>query len=404
MPDPDQHAAHPSLLAVHYRHFRVADRLLLTGHSHQAWPDVALSAQMQAWHDAAAHVDEKWELAFAQAERVRQGYALRLDDPDGDYALAASTHDLVIRFLSALPLRERPVLLTTDGEFHTLRRQLDRLGEAGVTVRKVAAEPTADLAARLAAAVDDRVAAVLVSCVLFRTGRIVRDLGQVEAACQRHGAELLVDAYHAVNVVPFSLPTEGLTRAFVTGGGYKYCQLGEGNAFLRIPPGCKLRPVITGWFAEFADLAAAPHDDRVAYGDGAVRFAGATYDPVSHYRAAAVWDFFADKKLTPASLRAISQQQIARLAAGFDGLDLDPALVTRDRTTPLAEIGGFLVLQSPHAGTLCRALRERGVWTDHRDQALRFGPAPYLSDRQLDIAMALLGEVARATREQGGWT
>ena len=85
--------------------------------------------------------------------------------------------------------------------------------------------------------------------------------------------------------------------------------------------------------------------------------------------------------------------QIARLAAGFDDLDLDPALVTRDQATPLDEFGGFLVLQSPHAGALCRALRERGVWTDHRDQVLRFGPAPYLDDQQLDTAMALLGGV-----------
>ena len=90
------------------------------------------AAQQQAARDAAEHVDEKWDLAFARADRVRRGYATLLDDPHGDYALAANTHELVIRFLSALPLRERPVLVTTDGEFHTLRRQLDRLAEEGV--------------------------------------------------------------------------------------------------------------------------------------------------------------------------------------------------------------------------------------------------------------------------------
>ena len=31
----------PNALAAHYRHFRVGERLLLSGHSHQAWPDVA---------------------------------------------------------------------------------------------------------------------------------------------------------------------------------------------------------------------------------------------------------------------------------------------------------------------------------------------------------------------------
>ena len=45
---------------------------------------------------------------------------------------------------------------------------------------------------------------------------------------------LLVDAYHHLNVVPFDIDSSGLQEAFVTGGGYKYCQLGEGNCF---PPG-----------------------------------------------------------------------------------------------------------------------------------------------------------------------
>ena len=36
-------------LASFYSRFRVADRLLLTGHSHQAWPDVAFDAQQRAW-------------------------------------------------------------------------------------------------------------------------------------------------------------------------------------------------------------------------------------------------------------------------------------------------------------------------------------------------------------------
>src|SRR5206468_8344370 len=70
------------------------------------------------------------------------------------------------------------------------------------------------------------------------------DLQVVQEACERVGAELLVDAYHALNVVPFSLIEEGLQRAYVVGGGYKYCQLGPGNAFLRFPQDSDLRPVV----------------------------------------------------------------------------------------------------------------------------------------------------------------
>ena len=43
--------------------------------------------------------------------------------------------------------------------------------------------------------------------------------------------------------------------------------------------------------AEFAALEETSREGAVAYGRGAARFAGATYDPVSHYRAAAVFAF-----------------------------------------------------------------------------------------------------------------
>src|SRR5213078_3790988 len=175
---------------------------------------------------------------------------------------------------------------------HTIRRQLNRLAEEGIAVARVPGLPAATLAERLARTVDDRTAAVLVSAVLYENAHLVPNLGHVLEACRRAGAELLVDAYHALNVVPFSLRTEGLGAAFVVGGGYKYCQLGEGNCFLRLPPNSELRPVVTGWFSEFTVLADRQGRERVAYGQGGDRFAGATYDPTSHYRAVAVFDFF----------------------------------------------------------------------------------------------------------------
>jgi kynureninase len=371
-------------LSQHYSHFRVAERLLLTGHSHQAWPDVGFEAQQQAWLDAADFVDAKWERAAEQAARVQAGFRRLLGDPDGDFALGQNTHELVTRLLSALPLGRRPGLVTTDGEFHTIRRQLDRLAEEGLAVVRVAASPADTLADRLAAAVDDRVACVLVSSVLFETAEIVPHLDVVARACGRHGATLLVDAYHHLNVVPFDITALGLGDAFVTGGGYKYCQLGEGNCFLRVPPGCRMRPVLTGWFSEFASRA-EPHDG-VQYGDGAARFAGATYDPTSHYRAAAVFAFHVAHELTADRLRAISRHQVGLLKTAFESLDLDPA-VARVEPMPDDRRGGFLALRCARADALCRALRDRGVHTDYRGDVLRLGPAPYLTDAQLREAI-----------------
>ncbi|HEU5040890.1 MAG TPA: hypothetical protein VFT84_08730 [Gemmatimonadales bacterium] len=385
----------PNALAPHYSRFRVGERLLLTGHSHQAWPDCGFDGQMQAWLDAARYVDDKWDHAMARADRVREGFRRLLGDAGGYIALGGNTHELIVRLLSALPLRDRPRLVTTDGEFHSIRRQLDRLAEAGLEVARVPEAPLESLAARLVEAVNDRTALVLVSAVFFDTGRIARGLGEIAASCRRHGSGFLVDAYHALNVVPFALEGEGLGDAYVVGGGYKYCQLGEGNCFLRIPPEVELRPVITGWFSEFTVLADRQQPGRVAYGQGADQLAGATYDPTSHYRAAEVFDFFRDQGLTPALLREVGRHQIGLLASAFDALDLDPAIVSRDRSVPLEEIGGFLALRSPVAGALVRGLRAAGVSTDSRGDVLRLGPAPYLSDRQLRDAVGLLGQVAR---------
>ena len=412
-------------LARHYSRFRVSERVLLTGHSHQAWPDVAFAAQQQAWLDAAEMVDDKWGRAFEMADEVRAGYRRLLDDPDGHIALGQNTHELVVRFLSALPLRERPRLVTTDGEFHTIRRQLDRLESEGIEVVRVgtggggglpggtgrlgrSAEaggrgdaewmPSAGdaIGERVIRAVNDRTAAVLVSSVLFRDARIVEGLDEVARACARVGAELLVDAYHSLNAVPFSVVEMGLENAFVVGGGYKYCQLGEGNCFLRFPRDCELRPVLTGWFAEFGTLAAVGGgggQSRVQYGEGHLRFAGSTYDPVSHYRAAAVFGFFREQGLTVERLREVSLALMRRLAAGVDALDLDPAVLSRYRAARLSKRGGFLAMDSPRAGEICCKLRGRGVYADFRGRVLRLGPAPYVTDGQLDEAVAVLGEV-----------
>jgi kynureninase len=367
----------PDELAGHYTRFRVTERVLLTGHSHQAWPDVAIDGQRDAIDDAAEFVDAKWTRAEAKAERVRDGFRALLGEPRGEIALGGSTHDLIVRFLSALDLRARPRLVTTDGEFHTLRRQLNRLGEAGIEVVRVAIDPIDTLAERVGHAVDEFTAAVFVSSVLFASSRIVPGLPWLARESARHGAEVVVDAYHHLGALPFDLG--GLEGAWIVGGGYKYLQLGEGNCFLRLPPHAQqLRPVVTGWYAEFDSLAAARTPSETQYSSGGHRFAGATYDPTSHYRAARVFDFFAEQGLTPQVLRGISLRQTTLVAERL-GL-----------TEPREHFGGFVALTTPRAGELRDALRAESIHTDTRGDVLRLGPAPYVSDDQLHRALDLL--------------
>jgi kynureninase len=243
----------------------------------------------------------------------------------------------------------------------------------------VPARPAETLAERLAAETDERTAAVLVSAVLFEDSRIVPGIGELARVCGERGAELLVDAYHALGAMPFPLREQGLESAWVVGGGYKYLQLGEGNCFMRLPPQADgLRPVFTGWFSEFAELAAEKVPGAVEYPRGGMRFAGATYDPTSHYRAARVFDFFEEHGLTPEALRENYVRQTTLLAEslGVPGRRED--------------FGGFLALEVSDAEAVSRQLTEEGVMTDSRGRYLRLGPAPYLTDTQLERAVAAL--------------
>jgi kynureninase len=260
---------------------------------------------------------------------------------------------------------------------------------------RLAPEPIETLSERVAKSIDNRTAAVLVSKVMFESSRIVPNLSETLRACEKHDTKLLIDAYHALNVVDISLRREKLNQAYVVGGGYKYCQLGEGNCFLRYPKDSDLRPLWTGWFADFESLEKSGCNEIINYGNHGQRFAGATYDPVSHYRASRVFSFFEEMKLTPAFLREVSQRQIKLLAERFDALDLNPKLIRREKFS-LETLGGFLSLVTPQAKHFCEVLRKHGVLTDYRGEYLRFGPAPYLSDEQLINAIEVLGDVANS--------
>jgi selenocysteine lyase/cysteine desulfurase len=294
-------------------------------------------------------------------------------------AFGKSTHELVYRLLTCLPIQERPRIVTTQSEFHSLRRQLTRLEEEGARVTWVPSQPRAALVDRLLEAIVPGTAMLALSAVLFEDSYVVPRLGEIAERAVAAGAIVLVDAYHAFNVVPLSW---GPAREdlYVTAGGYKYAGFGEGLCWLRIPSGSTLRPVYTGWFADFGALS-GPSDGRVAYGPGGARFTGATFDASAIYRAHAVlahWERFG---LDPARLRAISTRQTRRIVERLEARGHGSAVVSsRDD----ARRGGFVAVKAAGADAIVKRLRAEGVLVDARNEVLRLGPAPYLTDEEID--------------------
>ena len=154
--------------------------------------------------------------------------------------------------------------------------------------------------------------------------------------------------------------------------------------------------MLTGWFSEFGALEQGGSRQRVEYGDGAARFAGATYDPTSHYRGAAVFSFHEGQGLTPDRLREISRRQVEMLMRAFETFDVD-ARAASVVPIPDDRRAGFLAIRTDRARELSHALRARDVFTDYRGDILRLGPAPYVSDQQLVDAVEGLKEVLALT-------
>jgi len=371
------------------------ERLHFAAHSHHLWPDASFDGQMQAWNDAARLADRKWNAVMGEVWTEAQGHVaeeLGTGTPDA-IVFSSNTHDFLIRLVTAAPHREAGPLrvLTTDGEFHSARRQFARWAEAGwITLDTIPAEPFESLSARFLDAASAREHdLILVSQVLFGSGRIFDAAGELAALGGPDGPWVVIDGYHAFMALERPFGEAAAQSAFFLGGGYKYAMSGEGCAFLHAPPGFGPRPPVTGWFAEFEDLSLPP--GSVGYAKDASRFMGATFDPSALYRFNAVRRMLADNGLTTA--------RISKHVAGLQRLLLDSI-----GETPLGDAellnpldgpphARFLAFRSPDAQRWYADLMARNCITDVRGDVLRIGFGIYQDESDLERLIALLAQL-----------
>jgi selenocysteine lyase/cysteine desulfurase len=367
----------PLDLSAAFSRFRNADpeRLHFAAHSHHLWPDATRDAQLAAWEDAARLVDDKWDNVLGTVWRsVSAGIARHLGLPDPTTLVPApNTHEFVNRLLSCCPTERPARILTTDGEFHSFRRQAERLAEDGlIKLRAVAAEPFARLADRLVTAAGEMAPDLIyVSQVLFGSGFALADLSGLVAHLSAPGRLIVIDGYHGFLARPTDLAAIAKS-AFYIAGGYKYAMAGEGACFMHCPPGIAPRPRNTGWFASFDDLAA--RGQVVSYPPDGWRFAGATFDPTPLYRLRAVLEWLAaegiDAALIHAHAVALQTQFMSAMAARPVGPFAAERLVV-----PLREParGNFLAFDHPDAAQWYRRLHAAGIVTDVRGTRVRLG-------------------------------
>lgn len=363
----------------------LGDTRHFAAHSHHLWPNAARTGQLQAYEDAVRLADDKWDHIFSEVYiRAQDNVASELGLPDSStIVFAPNTHNLLIALFSAkasLPLR----ILTSDGEFHSLRRQLDRYEESGrVICTRIPVEPAQTYSQRfIAAAQEGRYDFIWTSHVFFNSGHNCGSLNDLAALSSPDGPHVVIDGYHSFMAFPLDLRAIADKIIFI-GGGYKYAMSGEGCTFMHVPHGILPRPEITGWYAAFGALTGA--QEGVAYARDAGRFFGATFDPSGLYRFNAVQDMLCEHGLTTEKicghinpLKSDLADKIRRGKAGA----LGEARIINDISTP--QSARFIALSHPDAAAWKTELHAHGIITDVREDVLRIGLGLYHDEEDIE--------------------
>lgn len=319
-----------------------------------------------------------WNVAdwFGMARRIGGKIAPLIGAaPDEVIACDSTSVNLFKLIAAALAMRPgRRVVLSEPGNFPTDLYMIAGLERQGLAQRRLAQRD------RLAQALDDDVALLMLTHVHYKTGEL-HDMAALTQAAHDAGALVLWDLSHSTGAMPVDLTASGAD--FAVGCGYKYLCGGPGApafAYVAKHHHAGLAQPLTGWFGHAApfdfsdDYADAPGMDRLQCGT----------PPVLGLAALEV------------GVDLIAEIGVGRLHDKSQALseffrECLQALGVRLECVSLADSaarGSQLSFRHPHAYAICQALIARGVIGDFRDpDVLRLGFAPaYL--RFADIAAA----------------
>lgn len=375
-----------------YREFceRNYGKLHFASHSHHYWPDVTLQATIDYWNDSANLVDDKWAYIFGKKVPQAQKHIARilnLSHPEM-ICFAPNTHELIYRLLSCFPQEKKLKILTTDSEFYSFSRQIQRLEEDNlVECVRIPTQPISTFQERFTlAASKDQFDLIFLSQVFFNSGLVVKNLDQFLLSLPSEPM-LVLDGYHGFMAVPTDLKKLE-ERIFYMGGSYKYAQGGEGCCFVTIPKSLRLKPRYTGWFAEL-DKLGSERSEETYYSLTGLSLAGSTTDYTSLYRLVSVLDLFEEKGLSVEVIhkyiQSLQKYFIAKLQEKDLLEDLIPQKIILQEEGQ--EHGHFLTFElssTKQTLELVQKLKNLDVMVDSRQNRLRFGFGLYQTTEDID--------------------
>src|SRR5579863_78955 len=328
------------------------------------------------------------DFANRQHERARAAAARLINAEAGDIALISSVSygvATVGRILD-IPADTRVLVLENDHCSPILEWQT-RAGPSGFTVETVRQPLDGDWTAAVLASIEragaPRLALASISSVHWSDGGMI-DVEKVAAALKRHGALFLIDATHAVGVIPMDV--RKLDPDFVIFPTYKWLLGPYGRAFIYVAKrhqhgipleqtGFGRREVRSDAEIYFADLS---------YVSGARRFDMGERDHfISMEMAAIGMEMMAEwgTEAVAGRLKMLTD----RIAEGLAGTKLR-LVDTRFRAPHILSLG----FAGGLPGGLVEGLAEAGIYVAARLARMRLSPHVFNDEEDADRLVAAL--------------
>lgn len=358
-------------------------------------PPLSVHSAMRTFLDEWRDYGEKWDAWLLEIVRARELFARLVGASRKEIACVPNVSSGLAAIASALSLKREQNVVLSELNFptnvyiwHALKRK-GLLSEVRILRAKAGGVPLADFEK----AIDDKTAAVSLDYVSWING-CKENIKAITQVAHSHGALMLVDAFHAVGVMPVNV--RELDVDALTCGTYKWLLGPHGTAFLYVKGETldRLDPGIVGWHSISDSVIARASSKQETFGrpfdlsglipaNDATRFEWGTWSVITVVGAKAALEF--TLKYTPQEREPIIKHLNERLVNGLEtkGKHITSPLDSERRS-------GIVTFEVDDAARVSRELQQEGIVVAPRVNTLRVSPHFYNTDHEIDTLLERL--------------
>jgi len=358
-------------------------------------PPLSVHRAMQSFLDEWRDYGEKWESWLLEIVKTRGLFGRLINADAEEIACVPNVTSGLAAIASALPSEPEHNVVVSELNFPTNVYIWHALREKGLIsdVRVLKAKNGQISLSEFERAIDDKTAAVSLDYVSWING-CKEDIPKITEIAHAHGALMIVDAFHAVGVMPIDVRRLGVD--VLACGTYKWLMGPHGTAFLYVKNEAleRLEPSIVGWHGisdsvvsrvlKKQDTFGRPFDlSRVTPAQDATRFEWGTWSVITVVGARAAIEF--TLKYSPQEREPLIERLNGRL---IDGL----SKMGRRITSPVEKNrrSGIVTFEVEDAAKVAQRLQKENVVVAPRVNTLRVSPHFYNKEQEIDTLLEKL--------------